>query len=201
MGVCASAPWPRWGARTCCRRTGTLERLAEALARHSERAVVLSEMAADHVACRRIGAPMLFGRLSDELGVSAVPRELLAGRGFAIPVERAVFTAVLHRIMAPGSDRACEKWMAGDAIPGSQDLELNHFHRAMAWLGAALDGPERTDATSFAPRCVKDLVAQRLFARRRNPFAEPSVVSMDTSILSFTARAAPIPAGRGTARS
>jgi hypothetical protein len=110
---------------------------------------------------------------------------VLAARGFAFPVERAVFTAVLHRIMAPGSDRACEKWMADYAIPGSQDLDLHHFYRAMAWLGTELDGTDQTDATPFAPRCVKDLVEERLFERRRDLFAELSVVFMDTSSLSF----------------
>jgi hypothetical protein len=173
------------GRKDVLQENGTLERLAEALARHSERAVVLSEMAEGHLACRRIGAPMLFGRLWDELAVPEVLGELLAARGFAFPVERAVFTAVLHRIMAPGSDRACEKWMADYAIPGSQDLDLHHFYRAMTWLGTELDGTDQTDATPFAPCCMKDLVEERLFARRRDLFAELSVVFMDTSSLSF----------------
>jgi hypothetical protein len=87
--------------------------------------------------------------------------------------------------MAPGSDRACEKWMADYAIPGSQDLDLHHFYRAMTWLGTELDGTDQTDATPFAPCCMKDLVEERLFARRRDLFAELSVVFMDTSSLSF----------------
>jgi len=173
------------GRKEVLQENGTLERLAEALARHSERAVVLSQMAEGSLVCRRIGAPMLFGRLWDELGVPEVLAELLAGRGFAFSVERAVFTAVLHRIMAPGSDRACEKWMADHAIPGSGELDLHHFYRAMAWLGEELAAGEQADATPFAPRCVKDLVEERLFQRRRDLFSELSLVFLDTTSLSF----------------
>src|SRR4051812_35929118 len=40
-------------------------------------------------------------------------------------------------------------------------------------------------ATPFAPRTVKDLIEERLFARRRDLFSELSVVFMDTTSLSF----------------
>ena len=61
----------------------------------------------DGLACHRIGAPLLFGRLWQDTGIQAVLGELLAQRGFEFPLERAVFTATLHRLMASGSDRAC----------------------------------------------------------------------------------------------
>ncbi|MFP3326115.1 hypothetical protein R0K05_23990, partial [Planococcus sp. SIMBA_160] len=78
---------------------------------------------------RRIGAPLVFGRLWEETGCRRVLADLLAERGFEFPVERAVFAAVLHRIMIAGSDRACEKWLADYAIPGADDLALHHFYR------------------------------------------------------------------------
>jgi hypothetical protein len=136
---------------------------------------------------RRIGAPLVFGRLWQETGCRAVIEEALNGRAFAFPVERAVFTAVLHRIMVSGSDRACEKWRADYAIPSADALDLHHFYRAMAWLGEELPGDEaQRHATPFAPRTVKDQIEEALFARRRDLFSDLSVVFLDTTSLSFT---------------
>src|SRR3954469_25140575 len=101
--------------------SGELERLASSVARYAERAVILSQFAAgnpDGLAYKRIGAPLLFGRLWEETGCKAVIEALLAERQFEFAVERAVFTAVLHRLMVSGSDRACEKWITDYAIAG-----------------------------------------------------------------------------------
>jgi Transposase DDE domain len=169
--------------------SGGLERLAASVARYAERAVVLSQLEAgnpDELACRRIGAPLLFGRLGEQTGCRAVIEALLAGRGFEFAVERAIFATVLHRIMVSGSDRACEKWLADYDLPGVEGLALHHLYRAMAWLGEELPAEQQAGATPFAPRTVKDLVEEGLFARRRDLFTELSVVFMDTSSLSFT---------------
>ena len=168
---------------------GGLDRLAASAARFAERALVLA--AAERgdtagLACRRIGPPLLFGRLWEETGIKAVLDELLAGRAFEFPVERAIFAAVLHRLMAPGSDRACERWLVDYAVPGAEGLALHHFYRAMAWLGEELAAPEQAAATPSAPRTVKDLVEERLFERRRDLFSELSVVFLDTTTLAFT---------------
>jgi hypothetical protein len=169
--------------------SGELERLAASVARYAERAIVLSQLAAgnpDGLACKRIGAPLLFGRLWEETGCRTVLDELLASRGFEFPVERAVFASVLHRIMVSGSDRACEKWMADYDIPGVDGLALHHLYRAMAWLGEELDADQQAAATGIAPRTIKDLIEERLFAQRRDLFSELSVVFLDTTSLSFT---------------
>jgi Transposase DDE domain len=169
--------------------SGELERLAASVARYAERSVVLSQLEAGHLdglACKRIGAPRLFGRLWDETGCRAVIEGLLAGRSFEFSVERAVFASVLHRIMVSGSDRACEKWIADYDIPGVDELALHHLYRAMAWLGEELAADQQAGATAFAARTVKDLIEEQLFARRRNLFSELSVVFMDTTSLSFT---------------
>ena len=169
--------------------SGELERLASSVARYAERAVVLSQLEAgnpDQLACKRIGAPLLFGRLWEETGCRAVIDGLLAERGFEFVVEGAVFATVLHRIMVSGSDRACEKWMADYDIPGVDGLALHHLYRAMTWLGEELATDQQAGATPFAPRTVKDLVEERLFERRRDLFSELSVVFMDTTSLSFT---------------
>src|SRR4051812_23087371 len=75
--------------------------------------------------------------------------------------------------------------MTDYAIPGVDGLALHHFYRAMAWLGEELPAEQQTGATPFAPRTVKDLVEEGLFAARRDLFSELSVVFMDTTSLSF----------------
>src|SRR4051795_8267799 len=176
------------GRKEAVTASGALERLASSVARYAERAVVLSQIEAGNpagLACKRIGAPLLFGRLWEETGCRAVIEDLLAERRFEFPVERAIFATVLHRIMVSGSDRACEKWMADYAISDVDGLTLHHLYRAMAWLGEELPTDQQGGATPFAPRAIKDLIEEHLFERRRDLFSELSVVFMDTTSLSF----------------
>jgi Transposase DDE domain len=166
--------------------SGELERLAASVGRYAERAIVLSQLEAgklEDLHCKRIGAPLLFGRLWQDTGCRAVIDELLTGRQFEYPVERAIFISVLHRIMVSGSDRACEKWMTDYDLAEADELALHHFYRAMAWLGEELGADEH--ASSLVPRTVKDVIEEQLFARRRDLF-ELSVVFLDTTSLSFT---------------
>src|SRR3954466_14777026 len=177
------------GRKEVLAASGALERLASSVARYAERAVVLSQLETgnpERLACTRIGAPLLFGRLWEETGCRAVIEDLLCGRGFEFAVERAIFATVLHRIMVSGSDRACEKWLIDYDIPGVDGLALHHLYRAMAWLGEELGADAQGGATPFVPRTIKDLIEERLFARRRDLFSELSVVFMDTTSLSFT---------------
>jgi len=162
--------------------SGELERLAASLVRHCDRAIILSDMEAGRIACTRIGGPRLFGRLWERLGIAEVLGQLLTDRGFEFAVERAVFASVLHRLFVSGSDRSCEKWMADYRIAGIEELQLHHFYRAMAWLGEEI-APAGADA--LAPRCIKDLIEERLFERRRDLFSDLSLVFMDTTSLSF----------------
>ena len=173
------------GRKDAVLASGGLERLAASVARYAERALLLSQIDggnADGLVCRRIGPPLLFGRLWEETGCRAVIEALLRGRGFEFAVERAIYTAVLHRLFVSGSDRACEAWMADYAIAGIDGLQLHHFYRAMAWLGEEI-GP--TAEGALAPRCIKDVIEEQLFERRRDLFTELSVVFMDTTTLSF----------------
>ena len=166
---------------------GDLERLARSAARLAQRALVLSALDAGetlHLDAKRIGPPLLFERLWRDSQCGAVLHDLLAGRDFAFPVERAVFLTVLHRLMVSGSDRACEHWRDDYRIDGVADLQLHHLYRAMAWLGEELPEGEQAGRT-LAPRCVKDVVEEHLFARRRDLFADLSVVFLDTTSLYF----------------
>jgi len=162
--------------------SGELDRLASSIARHSERSVMVSDIDAGRIASLRIGGPLLFGRLWDRLRVGDVLKEVLADRRFGFAVERAVFVATLHRLFVSGSDRGCIDWMKSYAIDGVDDLDLHHFYRAMAWLGEEVE--EKADGALVA-RCVKDVIEEKLFDRRRDLFTDLSLVFMDTTSLSF----------------
>ena len=170
------------GRKDVLHASGALDRPIASLARHSERAMVVSDMEAGRLACTRIGGPLPFGRLWERLGLGGVVNDLLDGRGFAFALERAVFVSVLHRLFVSGSDRSCEKWTVDYAIPGADGLALHRFYRAMAWLGEEL---EPAGEGALAPRCVKDLIEEALFERRRDLFTDLSLVFMDTTTLSF----------------
>jgi hypothetical protein len=165
--------------------SGKLDVLLRSGARLCETAMLVSSLrqgTLDAVSTRRIGAPLVFGRLWEETGCRAVIEALIGRRGFEFPVERAIFATVLHRLMVSGSDRACERWLAAYRIEGADGLELHHLYRAMTWLGEALT--DQSGATR-APRRTKDLIEERLFDRRRNLFSDLSVVLFDTTSLYF----------------
>jgi Transposase DDE domain len=170
---------------------GGLAALLASGARLCEQVMLISALAGDEngprLSTRRIGGPLLFGRLWEQTGCQGVIGELLAGRGFEFEVERAIFATVLHRLFVAGSDRACERWLEDYAVPGTDGLALHHLYRAMAWLGEELDAADggQAHATPFAPRCVKDQIEEELFARRRDLFSELSVVFLDTTSLRF----------------
>src|SRR5437660_7388533 len=150
--------------------------------------MVISAMADDRatkIANRRIGPALVFERLWEETGCRAGIEELSSARKHGFALERAVFLTVLHRLFAGGSDRAAERWREDYRIAGSDGLELHHLYRAMAWLGEELPQNEQDGRTLFAPRCIKDVVEERLFAHRRDLFTCLDLVFMDTTSLYF----------------
>jgi len=130
-----------------------------------------------------IGPVLVFERLWRECGLYSIINQLLEERKFEFDVERAIFVTVLHRLFISGSDRSCEYWMKGYRIDGSERLYLHHFYRAMAFLGSPVD--DQLGKTPFAPRCMKDLVEEKLFSIRRNLFTELELVFFDTTSIYF----------------
>src|SRR5262249_6793185 len=118
-----------------------------------------------------IGPALIFERLWHLTGCRDVLRELLADRRFEFAVERAVFLTVLHRLLAPGSDRAADRWRADHLIEGAEGLQLHQLYRAMAWLGEELPADQQEVATGLGARCTKDRVEEQFFARRRDLFS------------------------------
>jgi len=168
--------------------SGQLERLVRSGARFASKAMVLSAASADaasKIAVRRIGPALVFERLWEETGCRAVIGDLAGARGHKFALERAVFLTVLHRLFVSGSDRAADRWREDYAITGVAGLDLHHLYRAMAWLGEELPAKEQDGRTPFSPRCIKDVVEERLFAHRRDLLTRLDLVFMDTTSLYF----------------
>jgi hypothetical protein len=168
--------------------SGQLERLLRSGARFAEKAMVLGTLDDDtaaRIATRRIGPALVFERLWEETGCRAVIEELSGGRKHGFALERAVFLTVLHRLFGGGSDRAADRWREDYAVAGTDGLDLHHLYRAMAWLGEELPAKEQDGRTPFAPRCLKDVVEERLFDHRRDLLSSLDLVFMDTTSLYF----------------
>jgi hypothetical protein len=136
-------------------QSGQLDALLASGARLAQSVLLLSAHAKGQlptVTTRRVGPALVFERLWRETGCQRVIERLLDGRRFEFDVERAIFLTVLHRLFAPGSDRAADKWKADYQTQGCEAIQLHHLYRAMAWLGEELPGDQQAGRTPLAPR-------------------------------------------------
>ena len=166
--------------------SGRLEALMRSGLRHCENFTVIDAHAAGEtqpVTVLRIGPELVFGRLWKESGIQEVVQSLLEARRYEFDVERAIYLTVLHRLFASGSDRAAERWREDYLIPGTEALNLHHLYRAMAFLGQEIE--PMGQKTLGTPRCLKDLIEEELFERRRDLFTEVDLVFFDTTSLYF----------------
>jgi transposase len=169
-------------------QSGQIDALIASCGRFAQHTAVLDahrQGQTQAVATIKIGPVLVFERLWKELGFPEILRDLLRDRRFEFAVERVVFLTVLHRLFDPGSDRAAEVWHRGYAIAGTGELELQHFYRTMGWLGEPLPLHQQAGATPFGLRCLKDLIEEALFARRRNLFSSLELVFFDTTSIYF----------------
>ena len=163
---------------------GNIESIITSLSKYSQEVLMCLTGRGDPKSVSFIIGPVLvFERLWRECSLYSIINQLLEGRKFEFDVERAIFVTVLHRLFISGSDRSCEYWMKGYRIDGSERLYLHHFYRAMAFLGSPVD--DQSGKTPFAPRCIKDLVEEKLFSIRRNLFTELELVFFDTTSIYF----------------
>jgi transposase len=170
------------------RASGQLERLLRSGARFADRAIVLDALErgeATTISTRRIGPALAFERVWEETGCRGAIERLASARKHDFSLERATFLTVLHRLFCGGSDRAADRWREDYRIEGVDGLELHHLYRAMAWLGEELPEDQQDGATPFAPRCVKDVLEEELFAARRDLLTTLDIVFMDTTSLYF----------------
>jgi hypothetical protein len=169
--------------------SGRLEALMRSGLRHCENLVVIDAHAAGQTEAAkvlRIGPELVFGRLWEESGIQEVVQSLLQTRRYEFDVERAIYLTVLHRLFASGSDRAAERWREDYLIPGTEALDLHHLYRAMAFLGQEIE--PKGQKTLGSARCLKDLIEEELFERRRDLFTEVDLVFFDTTSLYFEGR-------------
>jgi hypothetical protein len=169
------------GRRDEVAASGLLDSLIASAARHSRRSIVLSRFyRGEQPVLKRlsIGPNLVFGRLWQDLGCRDVLRGLLADRHFGFDVERAVYLAVVHRLMVSGSDRHASTWRQSLRFPGADTLTLDHAYKAMAWLGEAI-GPGRV---------MTDAIEETLYRHRQPLFGEVSLAFFDTTTLWFEGR-------------
>lgn len=168
--------------------SGQLDALLTSGARFAQKLLILAEHQKKNLPVlrtRRWGAALVFEKLWRETGCQAVLGDLLRQRRFEFAVERAVFLTVLHRLLAPGSDRACERWKSDYVLEGVERLQLHHLYRAMAWLGEELPPDQQQGSSKLVPRTTKDAIEEHLFGRRRDLFTEVEIVFFDTTSLYF----------------
>lgn len=166
------------GRRDEVEASGLLDSLIASAARHSRRSIVLSRFYRGELpALTRlsIGPELVFGCLWDDLGCRDVLRGLLADRQFGFDVERAVYLAVLHRLMVSGSDRPASTWRRCFQVTGAEALTLDHAYKAMTWLGEDI-GQERV---------MTDAVEEALYRHRQPLLGEVSLAFFDTTSLWF----------------
>ena len=117
---------------------------------------------------KHIGPALVFGRLWQELKLDHIISDHLAGRKFQFDVERAIFATVLHRLFESGSDRQGMRFLRDVEVPGTDELDLHHMYRAMAWLGEN-----------------KDAIEEDLFHLNRDLFTQLELVFFDTTSFYF----------------
>ncbi len=117
---------------------------------------------------KHIGPALVFGRLWRDLKLGHILIDQLAGRKFQFDVERAIFATVLHRLFESGSDRQGMRFLRDVEVPGTDELDLHHMYRAMAWLGEN-----------------KDAIEEDLFHLNRDLFTQLELVFFDTTSFYF----------------
>jgi len=161
-----------------------IETLIRSLSRFSEKVLLILSGKSDvSTSAKKIGPALIFERLWRELGIQKVIKDLLSDRKFAFDIERALFLTVLHRLFPSGSDRSCDHWRWDYVIEGAEGLSLHHLYRAMSFLGEEIE--DRSGATPFSPRCIKDLIEEGMFFERRDLFTGLDLVFFDTTSIYF----------------
>src|ERR671933_725858 len=171
------------GRRDEVEASGLLDGLIASAARHSRRTIVLSSFYRGELAeirRRSIGPDLVFGHLWRETGCHMGLRRPFAGRRFGFDVERAIYLTVVHRLMVSGSDRRASTWQQMLDIPAAKDLMLAHAHKAMAWLGEAIDGEDSGQA-----RHGTDAIEEALYEHRKSLFGAILLAFFDTTSLYF----------------
>lgn len=118
---------------------------------------------------KELGSVLVFRRLWEESGLDEIIRRELKNRGYGFDVEAAVFGIALQRLLEPGSDLKGSKWIKDIYYSSFENLELQHFYRAVSFLEEK-----------------KERIEEELFFKGREVFDyELSLVFYDTTSLYF----------------
>jgi len=164
--------------------TNHIDGLISKLSRYtSEALMVLTGQSEIHARTFSVGPVLIFERLWKEMELPSIFHKLTDKRKFSFDMERAVFLTVLHRLFVSGSDRQCDRWRTSQHLEGGDDLTLHHLYRAMRFLGEEVQ--DHLAGTPFISRRIKDVIEEKLFARRADLFSGLSMVFFDTTSLYF----------------
>lgn len=167
--------------------SGQIDGLAKSLLRFSDKIKVIDLYNQNQLKILKdvsIGPSLVFERIWKELGIGEIIKEMALNRNYQFDLERAIFLTVLHRLFAPGSDRAAEKWKQDFSVSRTEDIELHQLYRAMAWIGESIDIGFSKETKSYQ-QFTKDRIEYLLFARNRDLFSTLEVVFFDTTSIYF----------------
>lgn len=153
---------------------GKLDALVISLAKFARNVAVI-DAAQDLFAdwSKEYGPSMVFRRLWDTLGLSAILKTLLSRTQITIDVEEAVFCMVLNRLCDPGSKLMVSEWKDDIYRPEFSSLELHHFYRSLDFLAEH-----------------KDEIEENLFVGQTNLFnRQLDLVFFDTTSTYFEGQA------------
>ncbi len=103
---------------------------------------------------RSFGMRVVVEAVWKSLGLHKALAEIEALSGGRYPLERVVFAMVLHRLVDPGSKRACNEWVANEAwFPEGEGLDVHHFYRALDVLDAHSDAIMEAIGAAARTRC------------------------------------------------
>jgi transposase len=161
-----------------------VETLIRSLSRFSEKALLILSGKSDVTAnSLTIGPTLIFQKLWKESGIQDSIKHVVADRKFEFDVERAIFMTVLHRLVASGSDRHCDRWRRDYLLPGTENIDLHHLYRAMAFLGEPLaDSLQENDP---GIRRNKDRIEEMMFQHNKDLFSGLDLVFFDTTSIYF----------------
>ncbi|QJA05887.1 IS1634 family transposase [Thermosulfurimonas marina] len=154
---------------------GELDKLIEGLAKFSRRQWIEAQARSIQAQwAKDFGPALIFRRLWEDLKLSSILKELLAGTEIAIDVEEAVFAMVLNRLCDPASKLGVSRWKETVYRPEFERLKLHHFYRALDFLADH-----------------KEEIEEKLFERIRDLFhLELDLVFWDTASVYFEGRGA-----------
>ncbi len=150
---------------------GAIEQVLLSLSRFSDKVQVTQAFKEGKLEAKRvvkIGPDLVAGRIWAELGIGDAINSLSEERKHSFSLERAIYLSTLSRLFFPGSDRRAKRIRRDWRITGTEDIELHHLYRAMAWLGEE-----------------REALEEALFFKNRDLFTSLSVVFFDTTSIYF----------------